>query len=68
MIEDLEENEFEENDFDQALRPKGFDDFQGQDQIVDNLKVFIEAAKEKNFNIEKLKIAWTKASNEKWEE
>ena len=42
MIEDLEENEFEENDFDQALRPKGFDDFQGQDQIVDNLKVFID--------------------------
>jgi Holliday junction DNA helicase RuvB len=47
MIEDLEENEFEENDFDQALRPKGFDDFQGQDQIVDNLKVFIEAAKQR---------------------
>jgi hypothetical protein len=31
-------------------------------------KHLIEAAKEKNFNIEKLKVAWTKASNEKWEE
>ena len=30
-------------------------------------KHLIEAAKEKNFNIEKLKEAWSKASNEKWE-
>lgn len=52
MIEDLEENEFEENDFDQALRPKGFDDFQGQDQILDNLKVFIEAAKQRQDSLD----------------
>jgi len=52
MIEDLEENEFEENDFDQALRPKGFDDFQGQDQIVGNLKVFIEAAKQRKDSLD----------------
>jgi holliday junction DNA helicase RuvB len=52
MIEDLEENEFEQNDFDQALRPKGFDDFQGQDQIVDNLKVFIEAAKQRQDSLD----------------
>ena len=52
MIEDLEENEFEENDFDQALRPKGFDDFQGQDQIVGNLKVFIEAAKQRQDSLD----------------
>ena len=30
-------------------------------------KHLIEAAKQDNFNIEKLKEAWTKASNEKWE-
>jgi len=30
-------------------------------------KHLIEAAKQDNFNIEKLKQAWTKASNEKWE-
>ena len=30
-------------------------------------KHLIEAAKEENFNIEKLKEAWSKASNEKWE-
>ena len=32
----------------QVLRPKGFNDFQGQEQIVDNLKVFIQAALERN--------------------
>ena len=52
MIEDLEENDFEEYDFDQALRPKGFDDFQGQEQIVDNLKVFIEAAKQRQDSLD----------------
>ena len=30
-------------------------------------KHLIEAAKEENFNIEKLKEAWSKASNEQWE-
>ena len=30
-------------------------------------KHLIEAAKKENFNIEKLKEAWSKASNEKWE-
>ena len=34
----------EERVFEQALRPKLFDDFFGQEQIVNNLKVFIEAA------------------------
>ena len=43
-----ENNEFESEDFEQVLRPKGFDDFKGQDQIVDNLKVFIQAAKERS--------------------
>ena len=30
-------------------------------------KHLIDAAKQENFNIEKLKEAWSKASNEKWE-
>jgi Holliday junction DNA helicase RuvB len=34
--------------FEQALRPKLFEDFRGQHQIVDNLKVFIEAASQRN--------------------
>ena len=34
-----------ENDIDKQLRPLSFADFQGQDLIVKNLKVFVEAAK-----------------------
>ena len=48
MNEEIENNEFDSEEFDQVLRPKGFTDFKGQDQIVDNLKVFIQAAKERN--------------------
>ena len=47
MNEDIEDKEFESEDFDHALRPQGFEDFRGQDQIVGNLKVFIQAAKER---------------------
>lgn len=35
----------EERDFENALRPLHFDDFNGQKTIVDNLRVFVEAAK-----------------------
>ena len=34
-----------EKDFENALRPLQFDDFTGQQKVVDNLKVFVEAAK-----------------------
>jgi len=44
-IESLSEEEIV---FEQALRPKQFDDFFGQEKIVDNLKVFIEAAGQRN--------------------
>ncbi|MEC7646095.1 MAG: Holliday junction branch migration DNA helicase RuvB [Bacteroidota bacterium] len=37
----------EEIDIEQVLRPKLFNDFEGQDKIVDNLKVFIQAAKQR---------------------
>ncbi len=33
---------------DKALRPKLLDDFKGQDKIVDNLQIFIQAAKLRN--------------------
>ncbi len=35
----------EEKEFENALRPLRFDDFNGQPKVVDNLKVFVEAAK-----------------------
>ncbi|MEK9559336.1 MAG: Holliday junction branch migration DNA helicase RuvB [Flavobacteriaceae bacterium] len=34
----------EEFDVERALRPKGFDDFAGQDAVLENLKIFVEAA------------------------
>ena len=44
-IENISEEEIV---FEHALRPKQFDDFFGQEKIVDNLKVFIEAAGQRN--------------------
>src|SRR3990172_6298598 len=34
-----------ENEFDKTLRPRVFEDFVGQENIIENLKVFINAAK-----------------------
>lgn len=35
----------QERDFENALRPLRFDDFSGQQKVVDNLRIFVEAAK-----------------------
>lgn len=44
---DLHNHSFsdKEQDLDKQLRPLTFDDFKGQKQIVENLKVFVQAAK-----------------------
>ena len=34
-----------DQDFEKALRPMQFDDFAGQDKIIDNLRVFVAAAR-----------------------
>ena len=46
---DPTDNQFskEDNDIDRALRPLSFDDFAGQDSILENLKVFVSAAKQR---------------------
>ena len=44
---DNNESVSEDLEFEKVLRPKQFLDFEGQEKIVDNLKVFIEAAKQK---------------------
>jgi Holliday junction DNA helicase RuvB len=38
----------DELDLEKKLRPLSFDDFAGQDQILENLKVFVEAANQRN--------------------
>ena len=40
-----ESNYSAEKDFENALRPLAFDDFSGQQKVVENLRVFVEAAK-----------------------
>jgi len=35
----------DEKEFENALRPLRFDDFNGQKNVVENLRVFVEAAK-----------------------
>ncbi|MCK5820825.1 MAG: Holliday junction branch migration DNA helicase RuvB, partial [Bacteroidales bacterium] len=38
----------DENDFEARLRPVRFEDFAGQEKIMQNLKVFVEAATMRN--------------------
>jgi Holliday junction DNA helicase RuvB len=38
----------EELDIERALRPLSFDDFTGQEQVLDNLKVFVQAANQRD--------------------
>ena len=37
----------EDLDVEKKLRPLSFDDFTGQDQAIDNLKIFVEAANQR---------------------
>lgn len=38
----------EEHDIEKVLRPLSFDDFAGQDQVLENLQIFVEAAVERD--------------------
>ncbi len=44
---DIHEQQFggREKEFENALRPLNFDDFSGQDKVVDNLRIFVKAAR-----------------------
>ena len=37
-----------EREFENNLRPVSFEDFSGQDHVIDNLKIFVEAANQRN--------------------
>ena len=55
MIDSMEQEDFDirnqqhvtsgERDFENALRPLNFDDVSGQDKLVDNLRIFVKAAR-----------------------
>ncbi|PKK37891.1 MULTISPECIES: Holliday junction branch migration DNA helicase RuvB [unclassified Siphonobacter] len=37
----------EDREFERALRPLSFDDFTGQDKVLENLKIFVQAARQR---------------------
>ena len=39
-------------EFDQRLRPLSFDDFMGQSQVLENLKIFVQAARMRNESLD----------------
>lgn len=41
-----------EKEFEKALRPLSFDDFTGQQKVVDNIKVFVQAAKQRSESLD----------------
>ncbi|MDR1006801.1 MAG: Holliday junction branch migration DNA helicase RuvB [Bacteroidales bacterium] len=41
-----------DKEYEKALRPSHFDGFSGQDQIINNLKIFVAAAKERNESLD----------------
>lgn len=49
---DIREFAKKENDFDKQLRPQQFDYFFGQDKVVENLRIFIQAAKMRNESLD----------------
>jgi len=42
----------EDREFEKQLRPLSFDDFKGQKQVIDNLKVFVTAAKQRGESLD----------------
>jgi Holliday junction DNA helicase RuvB len=47
LLDGEEEFAEEHNDFEQQLRPLSFDDFAGQDKVLENLRVFVAAANQR---------------------
>ena len=59
MSEDINlhnQEDFAKQDFEQELRPSDFSDFEGQEKIIENLKVFIKAARQRE---DALDHVWT---------
>ena len=42
----------DEKEFDKALRPVNFKDFTGQEKVVDNIKIFVKAAKKRGESLD----------------
>ena len=51
-ITNAEENSYDKQDNSNSIRPKGFDDFLGQNNIKSKLKVFIDSAKKRDVSLD----------------
>ncbi len=49
---DKEQLSFAEKEIEKVLRPEVFEDFSGQKNVVENLKIFVEAAKQRNESLD----------------
>ena len=49
----------EEFEVEKKLRPLSFDDFSGQDQVLENLKIFVQAANLRSEALDHTLISWT---------
>ena len=49
---DQEQPDPEEREFERALRPLSFKDFAGQQKVIENIKVFVEAAKRRSESLD----------------
>lgn len=58
---DIRDNQLtsRERDFENALRPLSFEDFSGQDKVVDNLRIFVKAARLRGEGAGSCIVAWT---------
>ena len=49
----------EDIDVENSLRPKSLDDYLGQEKAKEQLKIFIEAAKSRNEQLDQCSFIWT---------
>lgn len=47
-----DESSFSDAELDRVLRPKEFEDFSGQDKVLENLKIFVTAAKQREESLD----------------
>ena len=48
-----------DKDIEKVLRPNRFGDFTGQEKVLDNLKVFVEAALQREEALDHVLLAWS---------
>ena len=53
-MEDNQDNFHEKEDIEQKIRPLSFDEFKGQDAILSNLKIFVQATKQRQESLDHL--------------